>query len=186
MSRIGKKPIKVEEGVDIKLENGKVKVKGPKGELTFDIPPYITVEKKDNEVIVKPIEKFPKRLKNQVKALWGTTRAIINNMVQGVLRGYEKKLQIEGIGYKASVQGKDLILEVGFTHPVKVQCPEGIQFSVEKNIITVSGVDRQKVGQIAAFIRSIKKPDPYKGKGIRYVGEQIRKKLGKKAVGAGA
>ena len=118
----------------------------------------------------------------KIKALWGTFRQLIFNMVEGVTNGFEKKLEIVGVGYKASLDKNDLVLEVGFSHPVRIECPEGIKFSVEKNIISVSGIDKELVGKIAAKIREVKPPDPYKGKGIRYLGEVIRQKLDKKAI----
>ena len=179
MSRIGKKPITIPEGVEIKIEDSEIRVKGPKGELKREIRPEIKVEIKEKEILVSPLKETKK-----TKAFWGLTRALINNMVKGVIEGYEKKLQIEGVGYKARVEGEYLILEVGFSHPVKIKQPEGINFSVEKNIITVSGIDKELVGQVAAKIRKVRPPEPYKGKGIRYLGEQIRKKAGKKMVAA--
>jgi large subunit ribosomal protein L6 len=181
MSRIGKKPIEIPAGVEVSVENNLVSVKGPKGELKTDIHPEIKVEKNEKEITVSP-EKETKKS----KALWGLSRALIFNMVEGVTKGYEKKLEIQGVGYRASLEGEDLVLLVGFSHPVKVQKVEGIKFIVEKNIITVSGIDKELVGQITAKIRKIKKPEPYKGKGIRYLGEQVRRKSGKKAVGSEA
>ena len=122
---------------------------------------------------------------DQAKALWGLFRALIANMVEGVTNGFKKELEIQGVGYKASVEGQDIVLNMGFSHPVKLGIPEGIQVSVEKNIIIVSGINKELVGQFAANIRKVKKPEPYKGKGIRYVGEIVRRKAGKKAAGAG-
>lgn len=180
MSRIGKKPIKIPKEVQIEIEGQKVKVKGPKGELERKIPPEIGIEKKGEKLIF-----FPQKKTKKTKAFWGLSRSLVNNMVEGVTKGFEKKLEIQGIGYRAFLQGKDLVLEVGFSHPVKIKCPQGIDFSVEKNIIKVSGIDKELVGNVAAKIRKVKKPDPYKGKGIRYLGEKIRKKLGKKAVSTG-
>ena len=176
MSRIGKKPIPIAQGVEVKSEKGKIIVKGPKGELEREVNPEIKVEAKDSQIFVTPQKETKK-----TKALWGLNRALIANMVQGVSQGFEKKLEIEGVGYKAKVEGNDLVLEVGFSHPVKIEAPEGITFSVEKNVITVSGIDKEKVGHISAKARSVKPPEPYKGKGIRYQGEQIRRKVGKKA-----
>jgi len=177
MSRIGKKPILIPENVEIKIEGQKVIVKGPKGELMKEIPSGIKVELKDKEIIVSPQVQIKK-----IAQLWGLTRALIFNLIKGVTEGYEKKLEIEGIGYKALVQGNKLILNLGFSHPVEIEAPEGIKFQVEKNIITVSGSDKELVGQVAANIRAKKKPEPYKGKGIKYFGEIIRRKAGKKAV----
>jgi len=176
MSRIGKKPIEILKGVDVKVENNTVTVKGPKGELQRDVPLEIKIEIKDNQIFVSP-GKETKRS----KAFWGLFRSLIFNMVEGVTSGYEKKLEIHGVGYKANLEGEDLILSVGFSHPVKIDKVEGIKFLVEKSIITVSGIDKELVGQIAAKIRKVKKPEPYKGKGIRYLGEEVRRKTGKKA-----
>ncbi len=177
MSRVGKKPISIPENVEVKVEGGRVTVKGSKGELSREIRPEIKVEVKDGEIIVSPQKETKK-----TQAFWGLTRALIANMVKGVTEGFEKKLEIQGIGFKASLEGEDLVLNVGFSHSVKIKALEGINFSVEKNIITVSGIDIEKVSQTAAKIRKIKPPEPYKGKGIRYLGEQVRRKLGKKAV----
>lgn len=175
MSRVGKKPILIPERVEIKIENQKVKIKGPKGELEREIRPEIRVELKEGKIFV-----LPKIETKKTKAFWGLTRALLANAIEGVTAGYEKKLQIEGLGFRASLEGDNLVLQVGFTHPVKLKTPEGIKFSVEKNIITVSGINKELVGQIAAKIRKVKPPEPYKGKGIRYLGEVIRKKVGKK------
>lgn len=180
MSRIGKKPILIPQDVQVKIEGQKVTIKGPKGELSFRFRPEIDVELKENQILVKP--KVETKL---TRALWGTTRAILNNMVKGVKEGYEKKLQIEGLGYKANIEGEELVLYVGLANPVKIKPPSGIKISVEKNIITVSGIDRELVSQVAAKIRKVKPPEPYKGKGIRYLGEVIRRKVGKKVAAAG-
>ena len=161
----------------MKIDDGKVVIKGPKGELSQEIRPEIKVEKKDDKILVSPqIEG------KRTKAFWGLTRALLANMLKGVVEGYEKKLEIQGVGYRASLEGKDLVLLVGFSHPIKIEAREGIEFKVEKNIITISGIDKGLVGQIAAKIRKVKPPEPYKGKGIRYVGEKVRRKVGKKAV----
>lgn len=178
MSRIGKKSISIPENVETRIEGQKVIINGPKGELIFNLPPDIKIEIKENQLYLSPFSDITK----QISALWGTARAIIAANIEGVLNGYEKKLEIEGLGYKAEVKGQDLILQVGFTHPVLIKAPEGIKFSVEKNIISVSGADKQKVHQIAAEIRKVKEPEPYKGKGIRYAGEVIKRKAGKKVV----
>ncbi|MBU4299306.1 50S ribosomal protein L6 [Patescibacteria group bacterium] len=176
MSRVGKKPILIPENVEVKIENQTVKIKGPKGELSRQIRPEIRVGVKENKIFVVPYKESKK-----TKAFWGLTRGLIFNMVKGVKEEYEKKLEIEGLGYKASLEGKDLVLFVGFTNPVKIMAPEGIKFSVEKNVIVVSGYDKELVGQLAAKIRKTRPPEPYKGKGIRYFGEVIRRKEGKKA-----
>jgi len=189
MSRVGKRIIKIPQGVQATKEEGKIKVKGPKGELSFDLHRLIDVEVAGSEIFVKPLElkdgkKDAMSLKKEVKSLWGTVGAIIANMVKGVVSGYEKKLEIVGVGYRARVEGKNLILEVGFSHPVNIDIPENISVSVEKNIISVSGPDKQEVRAIAAKIRNTRKPEPYKGKGIKYIDEVVRRKAGKKAAGA--
>ncbi len=179
MSRIGKKPIEIPDKVEIEVKDNLIKVKGPKGELEREVRPEIKVEEKDGSIIVSPLGESKK-----IRAFWGLTRALIANMVKGVTEGFEKKLEIEGVGYKAKLEGDNLILNMGYSHPVSIKKPEGIEFSVEKNLITVSGIDKEEVGQIAAKIRAVRKPEPYKGKGIRYKGEQVRRKVGKKAAGA--
>ncbi len=176
MSRVGKKPIEIPENVEVKIEGQKVIIKGLKGELSREIRPEIKVEVKNNQIFVLPKEETKK-----TKAFWGLTRTLLANMIKGVTEGYEKKLEIEGLGFKALVEGEDLKLLVGFTHPVKIKAPQDIKFLVEKNVITVSGIDKEKVGLIAAMIRKVKPPEPYKGKGIRYQGEIVRRKAGKKA-----
>jgi len=179
MSRIGKKLIEIPQGVKVEILNNELKISGPKGELNLKIHPEIKVETKDGKIFVLPKnEQFSKK----GRGLWGLYRALIFNMVEGVNKGFEKKLEIEGIGYKAIVHGDSLVLNVGFTNPVRIKKPEGIEFLVEKNVITVSGSSKQKVGQVAAEIRKAKKAEPYKGKGIKYQGEKIRRKEGKKVV----
>ena len=178
MSRIGKQPIKIPEGVDVNIDQDEIKIKGPKGELIQEIPDEIKVETKDNEILVS----LKKKTKNS-SALWGLLRTLIANMIEGVINGYQKQLEIEGVGYRVVLEGDKLVLSLGFSHPVEVKAPQGIEFKVEKNLITVSGIDKQLVGQIAADIRAKRKPEPYKGKGIHYLGEVIRRKAGKKAVG---
>ncbi len=187
MSRIGKQPIKIPDLVQVKIEGGLVLVKGPKGELSKKIHKDINVEIQENLVMVKPLKDS-----KEARALWGTYRALISNMIKGVKDGFEKALVYEGIGFKSEIKtdssvesGKILELSVGFTHPVKVSAPKGIDFKIEKNQITVSGLDKELVGQIAANIRKVKPPEPYKGKGIRYKDEVILRKAGKKAVTAG-
>jgi large subunit ribosomal protein L6 len=176
MSRIGKKSILIPENVEVKIEGQKVMVKGPLGEISREIRPEVGVEIKEGQIFV-----YLKIKTKNTKSLWGLTRTLIFNMVSGVTAGYQKKLELEGIGYRSSVEGDNLVLQVGFTHPVKVKAPPGIKFSTEKNLITISGIDKEMVGQIAAKIRKIKPPEPYKGKGIRYQGEVVRRKAGKKA-----
>ncbi|GAI53276.1 unnamed protein product, partial [marine sediment metagenome] len=167
----------IPENVEVKIEGQKVIIKGPKGELSREIRPEIKVEVKGNQIFVLPKEETKK-----TKAFWGLTRTLLANMIKGATEGYEKKLEIEGLGFKALVEGEDLKLLVGFTQPVKIKAPQDIKFSVEKNVITVSGIDKEKVGLVAAMIRKVKPPEPYKGKGIRYQGEIVRRKVGKKVV----
>jgi len=176
MSRIGQKPIIIPEGVEVKIEGQKVTVKGSKGELTREILPEIKAEIKEGKIIVSPQKETKK-----TKAFWGLTRALLSNMVSGVTVGFEKKLEIEGVGFKAAVEGEELVLEMGYSHPVKIKIPQGIKISAEKNIITVSGFNNELVGQTSAIIRKVRPPEPYKGKGIKYVGEKIKRKVGKKA-----
>ena len=177
MSRIGKKPIQIPEGVEVKIEDNLISVRGPKGELSRKIRPEVKVEIKGKEIRVLPQKEI-----NVTKAIWGLTRALIFNIIKGVTSGFEKKLEMQGIGFNASVQEEELILNVGFSHPVKIKVPQGLNISVEKNIITVSGIDKELVGQTAATIRKVKPAEPYKGKGIRYLGEIIKRKVGKKVI----
>jgi len=181
MSRTGKKPIQIPEGVKIEIGDKGLKVFGPKGELQMETHRDIKIDLKDGEIMVLPRQANPSK---KVKGLWGLYRALIFNMVQGVIKEFEKKLEIEGVGYKATIDGENLVLNVGFVNPVKIKKPEGINFLVVKNVITVSGISKEKVGQIAAIIRKVKKAEPYKGKGIKYQGEKIRRKEGKKVVSA--
>jgi len=176
MSRIGKLPIAVPSGVDIAIEGQDVTVKGPKGTLSHTIANPLTVERSEagDLVVNRPDDE---RLS---KALHGLTRTLVANMVTGVTDGYEKKLEIVGVGYRVIAKGKDLEFAVGYSHPVVVTPPEGITFAVESPTkFAVAGIDKQQVGQVAANIRKIRKPEPYKGKGIRYAGEHVRRKVGK-------
>lgn len=179
MSRVGKKPITIPQGVEVKIDGQKIIAKGPKGELEREVRPEISIEKKEKKIILSP-----KIVSKQTGAFWGLSRSLLANMVKGVQEGYEKKLELRGVGYKANLEGENLILEVGFSHPVKIICPRGIKFTVERNIIVVSGIDKELVGNTAAKIRKVRKPEPYKGKGIRYMGEIVRRKAGKKAATA--
>ncbi len=179
MSRIGKQPVKIPQGVMAEIKDGKFKVKGPEGELDFQIRPEIGAVIENNQIIVSIKEET-----KQSKAFWGLTRSLIFNAVKGVNEGYQKQLEIQGVGYKAKVEEEYLILEVGFSHSVNIKKPEGIEFSVSKNIITISGRDKQLVGEMAAQIRATKPPEPYKGKGIRYLGENVIRKVGKRAAEA--
>ena len=176
MSRLGKKPVDIPSTVKVTIEPGVVKVEGPKGNLSLNTHPRVNVSLDGNKVIVKR----PSDLKLD-KSLHGLTRSLINNMIKGVTEGYKKDLEIVGVGFKAAVQGKQLIMNLGFTHPVNYDIPEGITIQAPKPInITVSGIDKRLVGQTAAQIRDFYRPEPYKGKGIRYAGEYVRRKVGKK------
>lgn len=187
MSRIGKQPIQIPDKTEVKIADNLVMVKGPKGELSKRFLSDIQIENKEGKIILKP-----KSQTRQLIALWGTYRSIVNNMIKGVNEGFEKALTYEGIGFRAEVKndskiesGQVLELNVGFSHPVRIPAPKGISFKVEKNRILVSGIDKELVGQVAANIRKVKPPEPYKGKGIKYEDEIIQRKAGKKAVGAG-
>lgn len=175
MSRIGKAPIPIPQGVEINRAGSTVEVKGPKGALSHTIPEGISIQVEEGMIHVKR-----KGDAKWERSLHGLSRTLIANMVTGVTAGFEKGLEIVGIGYRAALQGRDLQLSLGYSHPVIYPIPEGIEVNVDKqNKITVKGIDKQKVGQVAAEIRSFKKPEPYKGKGIRYIGEQVRRKAGK-------
>ncbi|HDD43958.1 MAG TPA: 50S ribosomal protein L6 [Candidatus Desulfofervidus auxilii] len=174
MSRIGKKPIVIPENVKVIINNGEIQVKGPKGELKRNIVPGIKVEKEGNVLKVMR-ENDTKKL----KALHGLMRQLIANMVVGVTEGFKKTLVVEGLGYKADLKGKKLILSLGFSHPVEYEPPSDIKLAVDGNKIIVEGIDKEQVGQVAAIIRRFKPPEPYKGKGIRYIDEQVRRKAGK-------
>ncbi|MDP4010290.1 MAG: 50S ribosomal protein L6 [Candidatus Spechtbacteria bacterium] len=181
MSRIGKKPIVIPDKVEVDIEGKKIKTKGPLGELGLELPAELGIEKRDNVLVLELANKTPKN-----RALWGLFRSLTANTVIGVSEGFEKQLDIEGVGYRAEVKDKDLVMQLGYSHPVIMPVPEGLKVSVEKSTITVSGTDKQKVGQFAADIRSKRKPEPYKGKGIRYKGEYVRRKAGKRAATTGA
>lgn len=175
MSRIGRKPIAIPSGVDIKVEDGLVTVKGPKGVLNQDISTDMTIVMEEGNLLVQR----PSDQKNH-RSLHGLTRALIANMVEGVTNGYEKKLEMVGVGYRAQMQGSKLVINIGFSHPVELDPPEGISFEVPAPTkISVKGINKQQVGDVAARIREIRKPEPYKGKGIRYEGEKVRRKAGK-------
>jgi len=175
MSRIGKKPISVPSGVEVKIDGRKVVVRGPKGTLDLEIHPHVEASLADGFVIVKVEDETDV----SDRALWGLFVRLINNMITGVTAGFERKLEINGIGFKVALQGKILKLDVGFSHEVNFPTPDGINITVEKNVITVAGIDKQLVGETAAQIRRIKKPEPYKGKGIKYLEETIQRKAGK-------
>ena len=175
MSRIGKAPITVPAGVDVTVAGGRITVKGPKGELDREIPGNITISQEgDTLTCARPNEE------NKTKAMHGLTRSLVNNMVIGVTEGFSKELQIVGVGYRAEAQGKDIRLNLGFSHTVDVKAPEGITFDIPAQTqVIVKGIDKEVVGQVAANIRSIRKPEPYKGKGVRYLGERVVRKAGK-------
>jgi len=176
VSRIGRLPIEVPSGVDINIDGAYVKVKGPKGELEFTFNPEMLIKKEDGMIVVERPSDQPMH-----RALHGTTRSVLDNMIVGVSKGFERVLEIEGVGYRAELDGKNLIINAGFSHPVVVEPPEGISFDVDMKVrqIKVSGYDKQVVGQVAANIRKLRPPEPYKGKGIRYQGEYVRRKPGK-------
>ena len=177
MSRIGRRPIELPSGVMVAISPGRVQVNGPLGELTQAVPARMQVEKTDGEIVVtRPTER------GEDRALHGLTRTLIANMVDGVTKGFEKRLEIQGVGYRAQLKGSDLELAVGYSHPVTVRPRQGITFEVPApNQIVVRGIDKQMVGQTAAEIRKVRPPEPYKGKGIRYQDEQVRRKVGKRA-----
>ncbi|HEX3267993.1 MAG TPA: 50S ribosomal protein L6 [Gaiellaceae bacterium] len=177
MSRIGRQPIEIPAGVAVSLSPGRVMVNGPLGELSQQVPLRMQVEQEDATVIVKrPTER------GEDRALHGLTRSLIANMVEGVTNGFQKRLEIQGVGYRASLRGTDLELNVGFSHPVVLKAPQGITFEVPTPTeVIVKGIDKQQVGQIAAEVRKVRPPEPYKGKGIRYEGEYVRRKVGKRA-----
>ncbi len=177
MSRIGEKPIEVPAGVTVSVGPGRVSVNGPRGELSQDVSPRMEISQEDATLTVKrPTDRGPDR------ALHGLTRSLLANMVTGVTEGYEKRLEIQGVGYRARLQGRSLELSVGYSHPVAITAPEGIEFEVpQPTVVIVRGIDKQLVGEIAARIRRVRPPEPYKGKGIRYAGEHVQRKVGKRA-----
>ena len=179
MSKIGKRPIAIPEGVDVKVNGDVLNVKGKLGELSLKILDGTKIKIQDNKIVVSPLNENKQTIAN-----WGTMAALANNAVIGVKNGFEKILEIEGVGYRAAMEGNNLVLNIGFSHPVKMAPREGVKIAVEKNTIKISGLDKFLVGQMAAEIRAKKKPEPYKGKGIKYKGEVIRRKEGKKAAGA--
>ncbi|HEX2195735.1 MAG TPA: 50S ribosomal protein L6 [Actinomycetota bacterium] len=181
MSRVGQAPITVPSGVEVAISGGSIRVKGPKGQLERSLPEGITIEQADGELRVARSGEG-----SDVKALHGLVRSLVANMIQGVTEGFEKRLEIHGVGYRAAKAGADLELSVGFSHTVRKAAPAGIEFEVpQPTRITVRGIDKELVGQTAADIRAIKKPEPYKAKGIRYEGEHIRRKAGKAAKAGG-
>lgn len=181
MSRIGRNPVNIPEGVTIEIIDNKVSVKGPKGVLSEHFTHKVNITKKDNSILVKPKEQNTKD--KSINAYWGMSKKMIQNMVDGVLKGFERKLIIEGVGFRAQMQGNKLMLTLGYSHPVEMEVPSDLKVEVKDNVnITVSGSSRYKVGQYAALIREKRKPEPYKGKGVRYAGEHIKRKVGKTGV----
>ncbi len=177
MSRLAKKPTIIPQGVEVTFTDGLLSVKGPKGSLSVTLDPRIVVEIKDNEAHF-----ILKKEEIESLALWGTYAAHLRNMIEGVTTGFTKKLEVEGVGFKWEVKDGKIVMSLGFSHPVIVPIPEGLQVTIEKLTMTISGLNKDKVGQFAAIVRDYKKPEPYKGKGIRYAGEYIRRKQGKKTV----
>jgi large subunit ribosomal protein L6 len=177
VSRIGRLPIQVPDSVDVQIDTGLVRVKGPKGQLEQVVSPELSFEREDSMLVVKrPTDR------GEHRALHGLTRSLVNNMVEGVTNGFEKRLEIQGVGYRAQLKGKTLELALGFSHPVRIEAPEGIEFDVPAPTqVIVRGIDKQVVGEIAARIRKFRPPEPYKGKGVRYVGEHVARKVGKRA-----
>lgn len=179
MSRIGKLPIEIPAGVTVKITDNSISTSGPKGELSLNVLPNFKIEQKENRIEVTPHEESQESLK-----LWGMQRTLIANNLEGVSKGFSKVLEVNGVGFRVALQGSKLVMNLGFSHPVEYDAPQDIQLSVEQTTITVSGADKQRVGSVAAAIRELKKPEPYKGKGIKYKGEVIRRKAGKTAAKA--
>lgn len=175
MSRIGKKPINIPDSVEIKLEGDKLKAKGPKGEDFLIINKDFKIDIKDGVLLVTP-----QAQKKDISAQWGTLAALISNLINGVNKGFVKQLEINGVGYRADIEGSNLNLKLGHSHPIILPIPEGLEVKVEKNIITIIGVSKEKIGQFAALIKAQRPVEPYKGKGVRYVGEKVIRKAGKK------
>lgn len=176
MSRIGKQPISIPDGVTVEVSANVITVKGPKGELSFTHTTDVKVIVADGQASVEKLGES-----KRARAIWGTTAKMVSNMIEGVTKGFEKRLELNGVGYRMSVSGKSLDLALGFSHPVKVSLPDGIEAKVEKNVLSISGIDKQAVGQFSAEIRGLKPVEPYKGKGFRYDDEHVRRKEGKKA-----
>ncbi len=176
MSRIGKKPVLIPAGVTVKLDGKNLNVKGPKGEMSFDIIDDVEVNHEGSEIVVKPRSET-----KRAKSMWGMYRTRISNMVEGVTKGFEKTLELNGVGYRAAMKGTTLSLQLGYSHDIDYPAPEGIKIETPKQTeIKIAGMDKQKVGQVAAEIRKYRKPEPYKGKGVKYAGEVVRRKEGKK------
>ena len=176
MSRIGKKPIKIPDKVEVDIKDNDINIKGPLGALNLVVPDILSIKKENNDIALDI-----KKKRTESKAFWGLFRALVANIVIGVSEGFKKTLEIEGVGYRAEVKGKELVLNLGYSHPVIMEIPEGLSVQVDKSKINISGIDKQLVGQFAANIRKNRKPEPYKGKGIRYEGEHVIRKAGKRA-----
>lgn len=174
MSRIGKLPIAVPDKVDVKVDGTNVSVKGPNGQLEYSFASNVTIELKDKEILVNPIDES-----KSARSMWGTARTLINNMVTGVTTGFTKSLEYNGVGYKAAVSGNTLTLNLGYSHPIEYVLPEGVSAKVTKNVIDISGANKELVGFVAAKVRSFRPPEPYKGKGVKYADEHIIRKAGK-------
>jgi len=177
MSRVGKIIRKIPSGVTVEIKNGELLVSGPKGKLSLSIHPRVTVAQNDGNLTVGVVDENNKK----DRSLWGTFSSLIENLFDGVIKGFKKELEINGVGFKVNMKGADLALDVGYSHQVIFKAPAGISFKVDKNIITIEGIDKQLVGETAAQIRKVRKPEPYKGKGIRYIDEVILRKAGKTA-----
>jgi large subunit ribosomal protein L6 len=177
MSRVGKNPIPIPAGVKVTVSGRRVTVEGPKGNLELEAHPRITAAVEDGKIVVSRGDDS-----RQSRSLHGLTRALLANLVRGVQEGFQKSLELQGVGYRAAKQGNAINFQLGYSHPILFEPPPGIALSVDRNIVTVSGIDKQAVGQVAAHIRALRKPEPYKGKGIRYVGERVRRKAGKAGV----
>jgi large subunit ribosomal protein L6 len=183
MSRVGKKPVIIPSGVTISRKDSTLTVTGPKGSLNLEIHPKIDIVVSEKEILIDVKNKENKK----ERALWGLFRALVQNLADGVTKGFEKKLEVNGVGFKVAIQGTKLVMSLGFSHPVEIEIPKDLTLTLDKNIITITGADKQRVGQFAAEIRELKKPEPYKGKGIKYIDEVIVRKAGKvvKVVGGG-
>lgn len=177
MSRLGKKPIKIPEGVKLTIKDGVLEFKGPKGEVKYNLPAGIKVE-----MVEDKLNLVSSRKKRQERVIYGLTRATVANIIKGVYLGFKKRLELFGVGYSAKLEGEDLTLALGYSHPVKLKKPEGIEIDISKNEIEISGIDRESVGQFAALIHDLKRAEPYKGKGFKYTDEVVRRKVGKTAL----
>ena len=176
MSRIGKKPVAIPSGVTLSLDGQTVSVKGPKGQLAWTVSEEIVIKHENGELTLTPRDDS-----TRARAMWGLSRTLVNNMVVGVTAGYEQTLELVGVGYRAAMEGTELVMQLGFSHPVRIPAPEGIAFAAPRPVeVRIAGIDKQLVGEMAAKIRKIRPPEPYKGKGVRYMGETVRRKEGKK------